>query len=231
MQRRERAGGDSRFIAVVHDRSPLAAFVAVDSPLKRAEDLGGNRVAASAAAWFDREYQAALRRLGLAPAVHVAPSAPGERPSMVRGEVEVIGSWAEAVAVIRRRAQTAVRAIPLGSDIYNTGLVAADHLDSDIVGRMAAAFSDALQHQRQNPDAGLAELCRHHPDVDADAVREEWSVLSGYLGPRRPGVMDRARWQATIEHLRQIHGFSHVTVADLIREGLVGESVLTRASA
>lgn len=227
LQRCERASGPvgSRFVAVVHERSPLAAFVALDSPLQHPQDLGGRRVAASAAPWFDLEYQAALRRLGLAPAVHLGPSPTGERASMVRGEVEAIGSWAEAIPVIRRRAEMPVRAIPFGPDIYTTGIVALDRIDADVAGRVVDAFSEAVQHQRQNPAAGLDELCRRHPTVDADAALEEWSILSGYIDAARPGLMDQARWQRTLEHLCRTHGLAPVTVEEVCRVDLVRERV------
>ncbi len=149
---------------------------------------------------------------------------------MVRGEVEIIGSWAEAIPVIRRRAGMPVRAIPFGPDIYTTGMVALDWVDADVVRRMVEAFREAVQHQRQNPLAGLDELCRRHPTVDADAVLEEWSILSGYLDADRPGLMDRTRWQRTLEHLCRTHGLAPVTVDDLCRPDLVRERVGGRAS-
>ncbi len=215
----------ARFVAVVHDRSPLAAFVAGDSPLRHPQDLGGRRVASSTAPWFNTEYQSGLRRLGLAPAVLVGPSGPGARPSMVRGEVEAIGSWHEAVTVIRRRAEMPVRAIPFGADIYVTGLVAADTVEPEVVQSTVEAFSDAMEQQRDNRILGLDDMCQRHSSLDPAAVSEEWSVLSTYLGPSRPGLMDTSRWEATLAHASQTHGFSPAPVAEICRGELLREPV------
>lgn len=215
----------ARFVAVVHDRSPLAAFVAADGPLRHPQDLGGRRVAASTAPWFNTEYQGGLRRLGLAPGVLVGPSTPGARPSMVRGEVEVIGSWHEAVTTIRRRAEMPVRAIPFGPDIYVTGLVAGDAVEPEVVQRTVEAFSDAMEQQRHNPILGLHDMCQRHSNLDPAAVSEEWSVLSTYLDPSRPGRMDASRWEATLLHASHTHGFSPAPLAAICREELLREPV------
>ena len=209
-------------MAVLHQRSPLAAFVAVDSPLRVPADLGGRRVAASTAPWFDLEYRAGLELLGVEPPVRVPPHPSGERLSLAAGDVDVIGSWAEAVAVIRRRAGLPVRAIPFGPPVYTTGLVADDSVPAGVVVRTVDALVDALHHQRRDPTAGLAELCRAHAGVDADAALEEWAVLDEYLfAGGRPTAMDEARWHATAEHATRTHGFPPVPLADLCRTELL----------
>lgn len=215
----------ARFVAVVHDRSPLAAFVAADGPLHAPRDLAGRRVAASTAPWFDDEYQMGLRLLGLAPAVHVAPSPSGERPSMVDGEVDVIGSWDEAIVVIRRRAGLAVRAIAFGPDIYSTGLIVRDGVSPDVVGRTVQAFSDALRRQVQDPTPGLDELCRRFPILQHSDVLEEWSILSRYLNAERPGVMEADRWSDTLAHAAETHGLAAPEVSEVCYEALLRESV------
>lgn len=220
-RQQSRVGPGPRFVAVVHDRSPLAAFVPLDSPLRAAGDVGGRRVAASTAPWFDLEFQAALRALGLPPAVFVGPSPSGERASMVRGEVDIIGSWAEAIAVIRHRAEVPVRSIPLGPDVYATGLAAAGHVPDELARRMATAFAAALDQQRRHPSLGLDDLCRDHPRVDPAAALEEWDILTGYLRADGPGRMRADRWQRTLDHVCATHGFSPAVAADVCREGLL----------
>ncbi|HSH60852.1 MAG TPA: ABC transporter substrate-binding protein [Acidimicrobiales bacterium] len=223
LEARRRAGGELpvRFVAVLHQRSPLAAFVAVDSPLRRPADLGGCRVSKSNAPWFDADYQAALARLGVEPAVMVGPDELGRRPSLDRGEVDVIGSWAEAVAVIRRRAGIPVRCIPFGPPIYTTGLVAPDQVRHDVVTRMAAALSEAVSQRCQRPDLGMEQLCERFPAVRPADAAEEWSILESYLLERRPAAMDADLWQDTLRYESDTHGFAHHPTRQVVREELM----------
>lgn len=226
---RARAGRPvaARFVAVLHQRSPLAAFVPVGSPRRVPADLAGARVACSTAPWFDAEYRAGLADRGVGPCVHVGPDALGRRPSLARGEVDVVGSWEEAVAVIRQRAGIPVRAIPFGPEIYTTGLLAADRVGAGVVDRAVRAFASALADQRAAPGAGVAELRRRFPDVDAGRVAEEWSVLERYLfGPDRPGTMRADRWDATLDHAARVHGFPPAGVAGVCREELLAPGPL-----
>ena len=211
-----------RFAAVLHQRSPLAAFVQSDSPLTTPGDLAGARVVRSNAPWFDAEYRAGLEYLGLAPPVHVGPNPLGTRPSLARGEVDAVGSWEDGIAVVRKRAGIPVRAIPFGPDIYTTGLLAADSVPTEVVGRVVHAVAVALASLRRRPDLGVAELCARVPGVDAGRVAEEWAVLSRYLfGPAEPLVMRRDRWEATLRHARRVQGFRRLDVAAVCRGELL----------
>lgn len=219
LHRGEPAG---RFVAVVHQRSPLAAFVAVDSVLRSPRDLAGRRVAASTVPWFDHEYRAGLAALGLEPGPVVAPHADGTRPSLATGEVDVIGSWAESVAPLRRRAGMAVRPIAFGPDVYTVGIVADASVPPAVAARMVRALSAAYVDQRRRPGTGLDELCRRFPSVPPADVVEEWSLLDPYIfAGGRPLAMERGRWSATIAHAAATHGFAPPVVADVCREALL----------
>ena len=217
----------ARFLAVLHQRSPLAAFVPLDSPLRAPGDLGGRRVARSTAPWFDQEYRSGIADLGLPAPVHVGPDEMGNRPSLARGDVDIIGSWDEAVGVIRKRAGIPVRAIPFGPEVYSTGLLAADRLEPALAARVARAFCDALERQRLEPAAGVAELCARLPDVEPERVAEEWSVLSRYLfAPAPAGTMRGERWTATLRHAARTHGFAPVALAEVCRLELLADAAL-----
>lgn len=210
-------------MAVLHQRSPLAAFVRADSPVRRPTHLAGRRVAASTAPWFDLEYAAGLAALGLEPPVHVPRREDGEPLSLADGEVDVIGSWAEAVAVIRRRAGVPVRAVPFGPAVYTTGLVAAERVAPEVVRRMVDALLAALFRQRAQPRLGLEELCGRHPGVAAASALEEWAVLDEYVfAADQPGAMDAARWQATMDHLARTHGIPPRPLEQVCRTELLG---------
>jgi ABC-type nitrate/sulfonate/bicarbonate transport system substrate-binding protein len=215
-----------RFAAVLHQRSPLAALVPIDSPRTTPADLAGARVVRSNAPWFDAEYRAGLEYLGLAPPVHVGPNPLGTRPSLARGEVDAVGSWEDGIAVIRERAGIPVRAIPFGPDVYTTGLLAADSVAPDVVERVVSAVAAALAALRRRPDLGVAELCARIPGVGPDRVAEEWGVLSRYLfGSVEPLVMRRDRWEATLRHAQRVQGFPPVDVARICREELLATPV------
>jgi ABC-type nitrate/sulfonate/bicarbonate transport system substrate-binding protein len=212
-----------RFVAALHQRSPLAAFVPEDSLRRVPADLAGARVACSTAPWFDAEFRAGMEYLGVAPPLHVGPGPLGTRPSLARREVDAIGSWEDAVAVVRERAGIPVRAIPFGPDVYTTGLLAADSLPGEVVGRVAAALAAALVAQRERPDAGVAELCARFPTVAPGRVAEEWSVLTRYLfGPEGPGAMRADQWAATLEHTARVQGLPRLDVGEACREDLLG---------
>lgn len=204
---------EPRFVAVIHQRSPLAAFVPVDSSLRWPSDLVGARVAASTAPWFDREFRAGLDALGFGPPVVVPPREDGERLSLADGEVDVIGSWEEAVAVLRRRAGVPIRSIPFGPQVYTTGVVAQDHVPADVVIRMTEALRAAFEQQRAEPELGLDDLCRRYPRVDRAGALEEWAVLDDYVfGTGQPLAMSYHQWEATIAHAVHTYGFTPMEV-------------------
>ena len=215
------AGGrtpGSRFVATVHQCSPLAAFVTLDSPVRRPSDLAGRRVAASTIPWFDHEYRQGLLDLGLVPGPVIQPHPSGERPSLATGEVDVIGSWAESIAPMRRRAGVPVRSIAFGQPIYTTGVVAADGLPAGVVEHMLAALAEAYAQQRDLPGLGVGDLCGRFPKVVAADAVEEWGLLDSYIFGDGPALaMDAARWRATLEHGARAHGFAGVALDVLCR--------------
>ncbi len=207
---------------MLHQRSPLAAFVRDDSPLRWPSDLAGARVAASTAPWFDHEYRAGLEALGLGAPVVVARREDGVRLSLAEGEVDVVGSWDEAVAVIRRAAGVPVRSIPFGPQVYTTGVVAAEHVPAGVAARMVTALRAAFEQQREDPEQGLDELCRRYPAVDPDGALEEWAVLDDYLvATGQPLAMTGDQWEATIAHAVRTYGITPLAAAEVCREELL----------
>ena len=219
-RRPERA--QPRFVAVVHQRSPLAGFVPLDSSLRWPADLAGARVAASTAPWFDLEYAAGLEAMGLDAPVVVHRREDGVALSLAEGEVDVIGSWDEAIAVIRRRAGVPVRSIPFGPAVYTTGVVAADTVAPHVAARMVEALRAAFEQQRADPELGLEELCRRYPAVDPDSALEEWAVLEDYVfAGGQPLAMTGVRWEATIAHAARTYGLVPVAVGEVCRQELL----------
>lgn len=197
----------ARFVAVVVRRSPMAALVAADSSLRTPTDLAGRRVGAPESTAFIREYEEALARRGIGRPT-VVPMPYADAPAALgQGEIDVVPDFVDLLPRVRRQAGVPVRSIPVGPDVYASGLVAADRLGDDVVRRMRAATVAALEQQRSAPHAGLDELARRYPEADpADAV-EGWSLAEpNIFTGAEPGSMRSSRWADTLAHLAATHG-------------------------
>ena len=215
----------ARFVSVVVQRSPLAGIVAADSAIAAPADLSRRRLGGPSDSRFVAEYQASLRHLGLAPSVLVPTDYGGAPAALGRGEIDVLADFVDLVPRTRRQAGIDVRPVPLGVDIYSSGLVAADSLADEVVDRMVAAVGAALEHQRQDPRAGLGELRRRYPGVDTDDALEGWALAEPNIFTGvRPGSMDPARWEATTAFLTSAHGFPAVAPNTLYRPELAAVS-------
>lgn len=213
----------ARFAAVVVQRSPMAGIVAARSGLSRPADLAGRRLGGPSGSNLVAEFQASLEHLGLARAVLV-PTDYGDAPAALgRGEVDVVADFADLVPRTRRQAGLDVRAVPLPVDVYASGLVAGDHLEADVVARMAQALRAALEHQRADPGAGLAELRRRHPEADPGEALEGWALVEpNIFTGAEPGSMDPGRWAATVAFVSAAHGWTPVEPETVYRPDVAG---------
>lgn len=196
----------ARFVAVVVQRSPMAALVAASSSLRQPEDLGSGRLGAPSDSGLTAQFQAALRHRGLAtPALVPTPYA--EAPAALgRGDIDIVADFIDLLPRTRRQSGIDVRAIAVGPEIYASGLVAADSVPADVVAQMTAALRATLEAQRAQPSRGLAELCERYPDVDPDDARQGWSLVEpNIFTGAAVGSMDAARWRLTLDHLSAAH--------------------------
>jgi len=197
----------ARFVLTLAQRSPMAAMVRADSDLRAPADLAGRRVAVGKLPWIVAEYEAALDLLGVGPPERVAVDPTATHRALGRGEIDVSPAWADALHVVGRRGDVDVRAIPVGPEVYTTGVVAADHVPDDVVGRMHAAVVAALEDQRRDPARGLDELARRYPDIDPGDALDGWRLLEPYaFAPPGPATMDPERWRRTVELAVATHG-------------------------
>ena len=197
----------ARFVAVVVRRSPMAGLVAADSSLHTPGDLAGRRLGGPEQSRLVAEFRAGMEELGLAPP-ELVPLDYGLAPAaMARGEVDMVCDFVDLLPRVRRQAGIAVRAVPLGLDIYSSGLVAADRLPDDVVARMRAAVAAALERQREDPKAGLDELARRYPDADPLEALEGWALAEPNIFTGSPvGSSDARTWARTIAHIAGAHG-------------------------
>jgi len=166
----------ARFVAVSHQRNPIAAVVRADSGLERPADLGGLRAARWSMPWFAQEYAGALSYLGVhAPAI--VDRSDGLDQALADGEVDVIPTWMD-MTLHHRKAGFPIRTIPLDIGVYTTGLLAADRLplELDVAGarrvrRGLPAPARATGARHRGFQAPLSRHLRAAHPIQLGAVR------------------------------------------------------------
>ena len=201
----------ARFVAIVVQRSPLAAMVAADSALAEPVDLKGVRVAVRPESPLGAEFLASLPHLGGGRPVVVPLESSDANAALGRGEVEAVIEFTDTLPRARRQAGIALRAIPVGLEIYSSGLVAGDHVADETVWRMRSGVVAALLRQRAAPNAGVVELRRRYPGSDVEEALEGWRLVEPniFTGPP-PGSMDSSCWERTVAFLCDARGLRHV---------------------
>ncbi len=197
----------ARFVSVVVRRSPMSGFVLATSPWATPADLAGRRLGAPLESRMVSEFRAGMDMLGLAQPELVPLDNSLAPAAMARGEVDMVCDFVDLLPRIRRQAGVAVRPVPLGHDVYSSGLVAADRLPDELVARVQQAMAAALEATRLDPEAGLDELARRYPDADPIEALEGWALAEPYIftGPT-PGSSDPETWARTIAHIAGAHG-------------------------
>lgn len=213
----------ARFIAIVHQRSPIGVLALTSSDIRAPEDLPGRRLAwTERKAWSVRECQAALTERGLGSPRLIDVDHAGIPTDLLEGEVEIVSCFVDTLTRVRKESGRNVRAIRLGGETYASGLVAADHVPTDVARRMAAAVADAYDLQRRDPEAGVAVFCARFPETSPADARESWSLVEPYAFTGPPtGSMDHTRWHETLEWLTRAHGFRPPEPSTVYRTELV----------
>lgn len=218
-----------RFIAVAHQRNPIAGVVREDSGMRAPEDLPGTRAARWSPPWYADDYAGALSWMGLEPPV-IVDTPGGLDAALGSGAVDVLPMWMDDAARARmqgmvlyhRGAGFAIRTVPLAIPVYTTGLVAADRLPAEVIRAMRDAFAAGYDLQRTHPEPGLAAFGRHFAGVPDEHVRNSWATLEPYaFDGAAPGSMDAGRWRDTIAHIAAIHGLSLLPGERLYRPELL----------
>jgi len=210
---------EARFVAVSHQRNPIAAIVREDSALRSPADLQGARAARWSMPWFTQEYVGALSYLGLDPLVIVDGHDPDDL--LQRGEIDVIPTWIDMTLNHAGKGH-AVRPVGLDIETYATGLLAADRLPLELVTRMRDAFVAGYGLQLEQPELGIAAFRRRFPEVTEQHIRDNWALFEPYASDGgAPGAMHADRWQTTIEHTAATHGLSPFPPKQIFRPELL----------
>jgi len=197
----------ARFVAVVVQRSPVAAFVAEGSTITGPADLAGRRLGGPADGGLVLQYQAALDRLGFGRSELVPLDYREAWTALADGRIDAVADYVDIEPRLRRLSGIDVRSVPFGLGVYSSGLVAADRLSHQRVCDMRDAVVAALEHQRSHAEDGIESLVRRYPGIDPADALEGWSIVEPYIFTEVPaGSMDAERWADTVAFWAQTHG-------------------------
>lgn len=214
----------ARFVAVLHQRSPLGAIVPANSAITVAEDLPGRRVGrGELTGWLAEECTQALADHGLdAPQYVNLPH--GDAPyALGRGDIDFVATMVDTVAGIEVKAGVPARAIHLGPDIYSSGIVANDSVPTDVVERLRLAVAAAFERQRAEPESAVAEYCDRFPDVQPTRARSGWNLLQPFAACEEGvGAMLAERWGQTLRWVTKAHGLPPIESSQVYRPELAG---------
>ena len=198
----------ARFVAMVVQRSPIAALVPAGSKRRLPADLAGCRVGGDPANPQVSEFLATLDHLGVPRPTLVEMSTPEARMALGRGEVDAIVALVDALPSRRREAGIELRPVHVGRpDVYGSGVLAADWLPDDLVAQVRSAVVDALEAQRRAPESGLAEMADRYGEERSHDAPEGWRLLEQFVFTEVPtGSMDAERWRTTLQFLCAARG-------------------------
>lgn len=212
----------ARFVAMVTQRTPMAAFVVEGRPTaagrrpERVRDLAGARVAGSVdKSALARELVAHLRARGAEPSEIVDVSYADGMRALAAGEVDAVADFIDLLPRMRRRVpEVRVRGLRLcddGEEIYGSGVVASVRILADRPGavrRLIAALRDAWAATRDAPERGLEAFAQRYPDVAPEVVLECWRETERlvFWPDTEPGALDPGRLAATLRHVAAAHG-------------------------
>lgn len=209
----------ARFVAMVTQQTPMAAFVVDGRPTAagrvpaRARDLAGARVAGTLESRLTRELAAHLEARGAAPGTLVDIPYAEWMPALAAGEVDAAPDFIDLLPRMRHRVpRTSVVGLRFcddGAEHYGSGLVASDRLLAerpDAVRRVVAALREAWECTRDDPRRGLDAFARRYPEVPSDVVLECWRETERLIFAGPAGELDPDRLAATLCHVAAAQG-------------------------
>ena len=195
----------ARFVAIIVRRSPISALVPLESPLQTPADLAGRRYAGSPDGAHTKEFLATLEHLGVDPPTQVAGDNGGE--ALARGDADFFVEYVDTVPRHSRLLGMRLRAIPVGLDIYSSGLLVGDDMPPETVTALRDTLVASLEQQRSEGGRGLEELLARYPDTVAAEALEGWQLVQPYIFTGEPaGSMRSDAWARTLQFLARSRG-------------------------
>ena len=195
----------ARFVAIIVRRSPISALVPLDSPLHTPVDLAGRRYGGSPDGAHTKEFLTTLQRRGIEPPLQIAGDNGGE--ALVRGDADFFIEFVDTVPRHSRLLGIRLRAIPVGLDIYSSGLLVGDNMPKATVMALRDTLVASLEQQRSEGGRGLEELLARYPDTVAAEALEGWQLVQPYIFTGEPaGSMRGDAWSRTLELLAAARG-------------------------
>ena len=100
-----------------------------------------------------------------------------------------------------------LRAIPVGRDIYASGLLVGDDMPAPTVTAPVDTLVASLEQQRSEGGRGLLALLARYPDTVAAEALEGWQLVQPYIFTGEPaGSMRSDVWQRTLQFLAEARG-------------------------
>ncbi len=165
------------------------------------------------------ELQAALRDAGAGSVTVADMSYPEAFAALAGGEIDLVANLADLLPIDCQRAGVPLRAVPVGTDVYTSAVLANDSVPAEVVDRFVTAAAASFDRQRVDPARGVAALRARYPEVDADVARGTWSALEPYAfaGGRAVAPMSHATWARTLRWNAQAHGLAIPAIDHVVR--------------
>lgn len=193
----------ARFVAIIVRSSPISALVPVESPLQAPDDLAGRRLGGSPDKAHAKEFLATLQRRGIGPPVLDVRDDAWD--ALARGDVDFIVDFVDTVPRLSRLVGRRLRAIPVGLDIYSSGLLVGDDMTEATVTALVDTLVVSLEQQRSDGERGLQELMARYPDTVAGEALEGWQLVQPYIFTgAAAGSMRSDEWARTLQFLAEV---------------------------
>lgn len=217
---------EAKFVFMVARRPHMAAFAIEHRPAAHGhavegfEDLHGATFVGQPDSQFAREYMALLRHLNVEPGGVLGIPYGEVMEALAAGRADVAADWLDLLPDFQNAASRfGVRAIALpffeeGVTSYGSGIVAGmDVIRSrpETLRRFVAALREGLVATHRRPDLGVEAMLARFPDIDPERAIAQWKagerlIFDSAGSVEALGVMDTARWEATIARHSATYG-------------------------
>ncbi len=173
-------------------------------------DLHGATFVGQPDSQFAREYMALLRHLNVESGGVLGLPYGEVMEALAAGRADVAADWLDLLPDFQnaaRRFGVRAKALPFyEAGVPSYGIVAGTHVihsRPEALRRFVAAVREGLVATHRRPDLGVEAMLARFPDIDPKRAIAQWKagerlIFDGAGKVEALGVMDAARWEATI---------------------------------